>query len=683
MRVARRGAQAYFSCTSCGNQWLQHIAPETHGHRALIALLVGVLVVALATGGGAAYGALAKGNALALLPWGQPSSGHGTNNSTGSAGESRTATSAPTASVLSLPTPPKPTTTLPQPGARPIIFIPGIMGSYLGDATGETWPQEQALANCGIVSPDYSCQEQVLAPDALSADGTPEDGVTVDSGDGQPDPLGGALSATSSQWCLPPLDWPCHTSTQDWYNLTAENAEASGYTVVQPSDTTGLASCAATLMCFIPVGIDWRLSADTEANVVLGVIDNVLSATHADRVDIVAHSQGGLIVNALVHNPASVGKVYRIVTLGTPDLGAPKLLSNLLYGVPCAIPDPPNALNDLGMANGCFIFPQLIQSLAENYPGVAELAPSQAYYQTISALTTTSGGVSVGLTYAQAESVIADTLASPPAGSGLTPRDDSLMEQAATFHAEVDDWAPLDPTVGLLRMVGFDATDATSSCTAAPCSGRGVGVYDQDGTIVSVSTSGQLSYGSGDGTVPLYSANLYDPAVGLDDRGNAHDMYWCGVSHFGLAWSTPVWQAAVNYLEGSVSYAADLIGPGGGCPDGTDGSLTGSPLIGAQATLPSGSVAPGPATDTTCSASTAPTAPLATSFTIENDSAAPVDLEWYGPSCEEVLYAEIPPQMQLTQKDYVGDVWHLREPADGPLIGTVTATTTPQTVVVS
>ena len=161
VRVARRGAQAYFSCTSCGNQWLQHIAPETHGHRALIALLVGILVVALVAGGGAAYGVLAKGNALALLPWGQRSSGHSTNNSTGSAGESRTATSAPTASVLSLPIPPKPTTMLPQPGARPIIFIPGIMGSYLGDTSGETWPQIQTLTSCGLVSPSYSCQESV------------------------------------------------------------------------------------------------------------------------------------------------------------------------------------------------------------------------------------------------------------------------------------------------------------------------------------------------------------------------------------------------------------------------------------------------------------------------------------------------------------------------------------------
>ena len=539
----------------------------------------------------------------------------------------------------------------------------------------------QTLTRCGLVSPSYSCQETALAPDALATDGTPEDGVTVASGDGQPD-LGGALSTTSGQWCLP-FDLYCWSSEQNWYDITAENVEASGYTVVQPSDTAGLRNCAANLMCFIPVGIDWRLSAETEASAVLSVIDEVLSLTQADRVDIVAHSQGGLIVNALVHDPASVGKIYRIVTLGTPDLGAPKLLSILLYGVPCAIPDPQTVLSDLGMANGCFIFPQIIQGLAENYPGVADLAPSHAYYQTTPALTTSSGAASVGLTYAQAEAAIADTLASPPEGSGLTPRDDSLMQQAATFHTEVDDWAPLDPTVGLLRMVGYDAGDAASGCTAAPCSGSGAGIYNQDDTIISVSISGQLSYGSGDGTVPLYSASLYDLAVGLDDRGNAHDMYWCAVSHFGLAWSTPVWQAAVGYLDGSVSYASDLIGPGGACPDGTDGSLTGSPLIGAQATLPSGSVAPGPATDTICSASTSPTVPLATSFTIENDLAAPVDLEWYDPSCREVLYAEIPPQMQLTQKDYGGDVWHLRSPVGGSLIGTITAAATPQTVVVA
>jgi hypothetical protein len=548
------------------------------------------------------------------------------------------------------------------------------MGSYLENSAGqETWPDAQAVVSCGLIDPSLPCEEETLAPDALTAQGVPQAGSTVDATDGGGgQELGGALSVTSASWCL----LLCFTRTEHWYDITAENAEASGYTVVQPADEAGLDACAATLRCFIPVGVDWRLSAATDATAVLDVINNVIAATHADRVDIVAHSQGGLVLNALVHDPGSVGKIYRIVTLGTPYLGAPQVLSELLYAQPCEIP-----WSKLGMS-GCVIAPTIVQGLAENYPGVADLAPSAAYYQAISALTEDSGGTEVGLSYAQAQSVIAQTLLSPPPGSGLTSRDDSLMEQAATFHSQVDDWAPLDPTVGLLRMVGYDASPPATSCSQAPCSGSQVGEFNESGTIVSVSTSGQPQYGTGDGTVPLYSANVYDPAAGLDDRGNAHDMYWCAVSHMGLAWSTPVWQTAVAYLDGSSSYATDQLGPGGGCPDGTLGSLAGLNLIGSATAQPAGAVTPGPVSDTSCSPGKTRAAPIPTSITVENNSTTDsIDLYWYDPSCREELYATIPPQMQLQQSAYAGDVWHLKSPSTGLLLGTVTAVATPQTVV--
>ena len=76
-----------------------------------------------------------------------------------------------------------------------------------------------------------------------------------------------------------------------------------------------------------PVGLDWRLSATTNARRVLTIINKVITLTGTDRVDILAHSQGGLVAEAIAHDNASAGKIYRIVTLGTPYLGAPKMLS--------------------------------------------------------------------------------------------------------------------------------------------------------------------------------------------------------------------------------------------------------------------------------------------------------------------------------------------------------------------
>jgi hypothetical protein len=180
--------------------------------------------------------------------------------------------------------------------------------------------------------------------------------------------------------------------------------------------------------------------------------------------------------------------------------------------------------------------------------------------------------------------------------------------------------------------------------------------------------------------VPLFSANLYNPADGFDDRGAGRDMYWCGLSHEGLAQDTTVWQVAEAYLEGQVSYASDVLGAA--CPGGGLGSIDGLNLVGAAASRPPGARSLSSPSITTCSPSAAPTIPTRTTLTFENSSAADgLDLYWYDPSCRETFYATIPPQMELTQTAYVGDVWHIRLHFNGALIGTVTASATSQTIV--
>lgn len=59
------------------------------------------------------------------------------------------------------------------------------------------------------------------------------------------------------------------------------------------------------------------------------------------------------------------------------------------------------------------------------------------------------------------------------------------------------------------------------------------------------------------------------------------------------------------------------------------------------------------------------------------------DLGRREPAKHQQHYATIPPQMQLTQSAYVGDVWHLVSQSSGSLIGTVSTTPNHQTVVVS
>jgi len=476
----------------------------------------------------------------------------------------------------------------PGPAVRPIIFIPGIEGSFLDDAAGtEAWPQAQNLANCvetllGIpYGVNNACVQSVLSVNAFTSAGEPPVGSTVDVGNGIENPLdpgpGGASAGISGVLTyVSGYVSIFASSTTHYYDVTAQNAANSGYTVVQSDSAAGLSVCSGNPQCFVPVGVDWRLSAAANAARVLAIIQYVLSITGSDRVDILAHSQGGLIANALVHIPASVGDIYRIVTLGTPYLGAAEAWSELLYAEPCLD----------AHYFGCPLNTGVVQSLIENFPGAAELDPSAAdFAASPQSPMYDSGG---NLTYAQAEELEAAALSELTAPA--TPQNMTLVDAAAAFHAETDDWAPLDPPVGLLRMVGYDGGGG-SGCAPSeiPCTADELGSYNVEATIVSVDADADTSYvyqhlppqsyGTGDSTVPLYSASVYDPATDFDDRGLGHNMYWCGISHEGLAQSTAVWQQADAYLDGELNPTVDSAGDT--CPDGTYGSIASLGLIGA------------------------------------------------------------------------------------------------------
>jgi hypothetical protein len=221
---------------------------------------------------------------------------------------------------------------------------------------------------------------------------------------------------------------------------------------------------------------------------------------------------------------------------------------------------------------GCVLDPSVAQQLIKNYPGVAELAPSEAYWAASgsSGLVRGDGSSELPLTFVEGRATIASVMAA------TLNRNLDLITQADQWHASVDDWSPLDGSVRLLRMVGYDAADGAPACDpqALPCRAEQAG-RQPAGTIgaVDVGANHALTMVSGDGTVPLLSASVYNPATKFDDRGAGHNMYWCAISHMGLAQSTAVWQAAEQFVEGAVDDSADTIAAGGGCTDGTSGSV--------------------------------------------------------------------------------------------------------------
>lgn len=154
------------------------------------------------------------------------------------------------------------------PGPRPIIFIPGIMGSILTDASGnETWPALGQVGGCieagvpilgtaisviGGASGQMACDSNLLRADAFSSDGTPSTSVDVANGVQHSDSQSGGLMSTEYfGGVIGFKEDPVH-----FYDITLENAKQAGYTVVQSDSAAGLSVCNGVLRCVVPIGVD-------------------------------------------------------------------------------------------------------------------------------------------------------------------------------------------------------------------------------------------------------------------------------------------------------------------------------------------------------------------------------------------------------------------------------------------
>ncbi len=125
---------------------------------------------------------------------------------------------------------------------------------------------------------------------------------------------------------------------------------------------------------------DWRYgvsgldSNGHEINVeaLKGQIDYIVNQTDAGKatgkVDIIAHSTGGLIVKRYVQEHPIDHHIGKAVMVGVPNLGAPKAYKTLINGDNFGVP----GLNSDEM-----------KKLAQNMPVVYDLAPNQTYYDQI------------------------------------------------------------------------------------------------------------------------------------------------------------------------------------------------------------------------------------------------------------------------------------------------------------
>lgn len=385
-------------------------------------------------------------------------------------------------------------------GSRPLIFIPGIAGSRLIRASdgNERWP--------GIW--------------------TFHDGLTLDTED--PARItdivpGGAIRSVTAIG-----------ETVQFYGPLLDRLIGAGYRIDGNTPT---------LFVF---AYDWRKSNAENADALRSLIDNVRSLYPGSNVDIVAHSMGGILAQRyILKSPSGAHHVAKLITIGTPWLGAPKLINTLETG------------QFFEGKQKIIARASTLKKLVEFFPGAHELIPSPRYFELGGTPFRESGwdinndGISIqNYTFTQMFQFLNQRHPrSSPATNGLQFHDGVVGQ---------DGW--LD---------GVDGTGVQYYHFYGMRSGA-----DTIGTVVAARTQvctlsgicNPISYFNvlptlGDGTVPLISARRSGNGINLNAAGatlklfayntNAND----DVEHAGLAKNANVLNALVEALNSPLAPA--------------------------------------------------------------------------------------------------------------------------------
>lgn len=373
----------------------------------------------------------------------------------------------------------------------PLIFVPGILGSKLSCAGVNVWP---------------------------------------------------ALAADKSGALFQRLALTNHGNDESTCPLVADDIVDSAF----GSDKYGATIAALVAAGYVPgrtlftYPFDWRKSVTAGAAGLLDKIDAIRAQTHAPQVDILAHSQGGLVTRVALTLPESVGKVRRVLTMATPFYGAAKLLSVLMTGEPC-IPNDVFLNLVFWRVAYCPTNGPTVQQLLRTLPGPHDLLPSLSYFDAVRPPIRRDG---VALTPAEYQSVV--SAASDPV----------IVDSAFQYHATYDARRPADPNVQWKQIVGHgDLTIGNVFLSSDP--------------ELNWAT---VQYTDGDGTVPSGSAE----SGGLFPTGRTD-----GIDHLGIATESCTLEFAVEYFTFPTSPAF------GGCV-GADPASTTRAFSRAQSVAPVG-----------------------------------------------------------------------------------------------
>ena len=216
---------------------------------------------------------------------------------------------------------------------------------------------------------------------------------------------------------------------------------------------------------------DWRLDVETTVAKLKDKIEEVKTQRGVGRVNLIAHSMGGLIVKKYLKDYGG-SSADKFIDIGTPHTGAPKTFKILSYG------------DNFGFEKfGLDILnSNRVKAISQNMPAVYQLLPSQNYFdnEEYYVLDGTSGNNR--LDFSETKSYLKSE-----------GRNSALVDRADAFHQEIDNLNPADYGVETYNFVGC----------GVPTIGKFYILENGTHPIYNI------GYINGDGTVPFESANNF------------------------------------------------------------------------------------------------------------------------------------------------------------------------------
>ncbi|HVZ11350.1 MAG TPA: alpha/beta fold hydrolase [Candidatus Paceibacterota bacterium] len=334
----------------------------------------------------------------------------------------------------------------------PVIIIPGIIGTEFYQNNELVWPNVNKML-AGNSQFIYDALK-------LDANGTPLTDASI----------GGVVKDVQA---------PFHDI--DTFKNLETFLEADGYVLNKN-------------LFYFPY--DWRMNLNQTDDLLQLAIADIREKTGSSKVNIIAHSMGGLLVKDYIQQ-AGKDLIDKLIFVGTPHLGAPKAADMLLHGDKFGIP---------------WLQKDPIQQLAHNMDSLYELMPSLVYQDEFGGYLTTGTHV---LNYNESNAYL------------------ELQKGLNGNMFNVNDFFFRK----LLELTDFSGVDTynIAGCKVSTPAMYNIGPMNESDPLLNI------GYMSGDGTVPLNSSTY----INIPD---SHKFYAKDVDHPNLP--SFVAPQIVNILDG-------------------------------------------------------------------------------------------------------------------------------------